>query len=145
MLYSTATGYALRALTVLPEDGSYALTKQLAAQLELPGPYLAKILQVLAQKGLLRSLRGPRGGFQLARPASEINVGQVLEAMEGSASLAGCVMGFSACGPDSTPCPLHDAWKGVKAHLEGTLAQITMTDLRARNLEQRFKDVLGQN
>ena len=69
MLYSTATGYALRALTVLPEDGSYALTKQLAAQLELPGPYLAKILQVLVQKGLLRSLRGPRGGFQLARPA----------------------------------------------------------------------------
>ena len=78
MLFSTATAYALQALAALPEDGSYTLAKDLSQELALPGPYLAKILQSLAQSSILESLRGPKGGFRLARPAHRITVGDVV-------------------------------------------------------------------
>ena len=97
MLFSTATGYALRALAAMPEDGSYSLAKDLASNLGLPGPYLAKILQTLAQEGMLTSVRGPRGGFRLARPAHRITVGEVVGVLDGMDAMSGCVMGFINC------------------------------------------------
>ena len=129
MLFSTATGYALRTLAVMPEDGSYSLAKNLAAKLDLPGPYLAKILQSLAQASLLNSLRGPRGGFRLARPAQEITVGEVILALEGVEAMGRCVMGFTDCGHE-TPCPLHASWSEMKAHLETSMTQVTIRDMQ---------------
>ena len=134
MLFSTATGYALRTLAVLPEDGKYSLAKQLATMLDLPGPYLAKILQLLAQEGILQSVRGPRGGFRLARPAEAITVGEVVKALEGTDAMAGCVMGYLHCDCDGTPCPLHASWIEVKAHMETSMTQVTIRDLQGMGL-----------
>jgi len=134
MLFSTATGYALRALAAMPEDGSYSLAKDLASNLELPGPYLAKILQSLAQEGMLHSVRGPRGGFRLARPAHHITVGEVVGVMDGMESMSGCVMGFVNCEGREKPCPLHTAWQEVKNHLEQTMATVTIRDLQLVDL-----------
>ena len=113
----------------MPEDGSYSLAKNLAASLELPGPYLAKILQSLAQHGMLHSLRGPRGGFRLARPPHQITVGEVVEALEGLDAMAVCVMGFVKCGRKS-PCPLHASWTEVKSHMEASMTRVTVRDLQ---------------
>lgn len=60
MLFNTATGYALRALAAMPEDGSHCFSKDLASRLDLPAPYLAKILQSLVQATILESVRAPR-------------------------------------------------------------------------------------
>ena len=130
MFFSTATGYALRALAALPDDGTYSLVKDLANRLELPGPYLAKILQSLAQEGLLTSARGPRGGFRLARPASKITVGEVVTLLDGLGAMSGCVMGLSQCGDHDRPCPLHEAWADVRQRLEQTMAKVTIRDLQ---------------
>ena len=141
MLFSTATAYALQALAVLPEDGTYRLAKDLSGDLALPGPYLAKILQTLAQDGVLESLRGPKGGFRLARPAHRITVGDVVAAMEGPEAFHGCVMGFPECRDDN-PCPLHDAWSQVKAHMDSSMTQSTIRDLqlvRMRNCAAKEK------
>lgn len=129
MLFSTATAYALQALAALPEDGRYTLARDLSDELSLPGPYLAKILQALAQAGILDSLRGPKGGFRMARPAHRITVGDVVEALEGPEAFAGCVMGFPECGGEN-PCPLHDAWSQVKAHMDSSMTQSTIRDLQ---------------
>lgn len=129
MLFSSATRYALRALAFLPADGSYYLAKDLARELELPGPFLAKILQNLVQAGLMESIRGPRGGFRLARPASEIRIGDVLAALEGPDALCGCVMGFPDCG-DAHPCPLHGTWGQVKRLIDLSLTQATVQELQ---------------
>ena len=134
MLFSSATGYALRTLAILPEDGEYSLVKHLAVELELPGAYLAKILQSLAQEGILHSVRGPRGGFRLARPAQEITVGEVVAALEGAESLSGCVMGFPHCDCDGTRCPLHDSWHEVKTLMETSMTQVTIRDLHRTSL-----------
>ena len=140
MLFTTATGYALRALAALPEDGSYCLAKDLSTQLVLPGPYLAKILQGLVQANILESVRGPKGGFRLTRPAHRITVGEVVIAMEGSASLDGCIMGFPTCGGDH-PCPLHEAWGAVKAQVASSMTEATIRDLQLMDLrhQKEFK------
>lgn len=137
MLFSTATGYALRALAALPEDGSYSLAKDLASNLGLPGPYLAKILQTLAQEGMLNSVRGPRGGFRLSRPAHRITVGEVVSVLDGLDSMSGCVMGFVNCDGRDKPCPLHEAWCEVKAHLDATMSMVTIRDLQLLDLRNQ--------
>lgn len=136
MLFTTATGYALRALAALPEDGSYCLAKDLASSLELPGPYLAKILQGLVQADILASVRGPKGGFRLTRPAHRITVGEVVVALEGPNSMDGCVMGFPTCGGDH-PCPLHDAWSAVKAQVVSSMTEATIRDLQLVDLRHQ--------
>jgi Rrf2 family protein len=141
VLFSTATGYALRTLAVMPEDGSYSLSKNLASSLDLPGPYLAKILQSLAQTGMLHSVRGPRGGFRLARPAHHITVGEVVEALEGTEVMAGCVMGFHHCNGQENPCPLHASWTAVKAHMEDSMTQVTIRDLQLMDMRNHHKDM----
>ena len=136
MLFSTATGYALRALAALPEDGSYCLAKNLAARLNLPGPYLAKILQGLVQAGILESVRGPKGGFRFTRPAHRITVGEVFAALEGANAMDGCVMGFPTCSGEH-PCPLHDAWGAVKVQVSTSMTEATIRDLQLLDLRNQ--------
>ena len=135
MLFSTATGYALRALAALPEDGSYSLAKDLASRLELPGPYLAKILQGLVQADILQSVRGPKGGFRLTRASHRITVGEVVQAMEGPDPLEGCIMGFPSCHCDH-PCPLHEAWSAVKQQVASSMTEATIRDLQIIGYQQ---------
>jgi Rrf2 family transcriptional regulator, iron-sulfur cluster assembly transcription factor len=136
MLFSTGTGYALRALAALPEDGTFSLAKDLASRLELPAPYLAKILQGLVQAGILESVRGPKGGFRPTRPSDRITVGEVVTAMEGPDAMAGCIMGFPSCG-DEHPCPLHDAWGAVKAQVTASMTEATIRDLQHMDLRHQ--------
>jgi Rrf2 family transcriptional regulator, iron-sulfur cluster assembly transcription factor len=136
MIFSTATGYALRALAVLPEDGTFSLAKNLASKLELPGPFLAKILQGLVQANILESVRGPKGGFRLTRPSHRITVGEVVAALEGPDAMEGCIMGFPACGSDQ-PCPLHDAWSAVKTQVTSSMTEATIRDLQLMDLRHQ--------
>lgn len=129
MLFSAATGYALQVLAVLPEGGEFTLAKDLSARLALPGPYLAKILQALAQGQLLESVRGPRGGFRLARPAEQITIGEVVAALEGPDAMEGCLMGLPECGHEN-PCPLHHVWSELKAQIDASLTRATLKDLQ---------------
>jgi Rrf2 family transcriptional regulator, iron-sulfur cluster assembly transcription factor len=136
MLFSSATGYALRALAALPEDGSFYLAKDLASELALPGPYLAKILQGLVQAEILESVRGPKGGFRLLRPSRQISVGEVVSSLEGPDALEGCVMGFPSCGCDH-PCPLHEAWGAVKAQVTSSMTEATIRDLQLMDIRHQ--------
>ena len=63
-------------------------------------------------------------------------MGEVVEALEGSSSLHGCVMGFSNCGTDN-PCPLHPAWGQVKAQMASSMTQVTIQDLRRLNTRSK--------
>lgn len=142
MLFSTATGYALRALAALPEDGSYSLAKDLSSKLNLPGPYLAKILQGLVQGDILESVRGPKGGFRLTRPSHRITVGEVVSALEGPDAMEGCIMGFPTCGGDH-PCPLHDAWGAVKTQVTSSMTEATIRDLQLMDI-RHLKEAEGR-
>ncbi|MBK8573607.1 MAG: Rrf2 family transcriptional regulator [Holophagaceae bacterium] len=98
-----------------------------------PRPYLAKILQSLVQAGVLLSVRGPKGGFRLARPAHRNHRGEVVTAIEGPNTLDGCVMGFPGLQRDH-PCPLHDAWSAVKSQVASSMTEATIRDLQLMDL-----------
>ncbi|QYN36495.1 Rrf2 family transcriptional regulator [Pseudonocardia sp. DSM 110487] len=126
MKLPVSTEWVLHCATTLAqlEPGATASAKQLAEYYDIPGPYLAKQLQSLVKAGLLAATTGPRGGFRLARPASEITLLQLVEAVDGAASPYECreirQQGRGALPPEDCrdTCILarkmaeaHDAWR----------------------------------
>lgn len=137
MLYSRSAEYAIRACVHLAQvpDGRYAMVKQIAAEEEIPAHFLAKILQQLARKGLLRSSKGPTGGFSLRVPADEVRMLDIVEALDGLSEYEKCAGGLAAC-TDDMPCPLHDSWKTLRSRIMDYLGRNTIADL-AKALEQK--------
>jgi Rrf2 family protein len=90
MFLSRAQEVALAALPLLDGRGPAAKgrgVKELAAEAKVPAPFLAKVLQRLVDRGLLRSKRGRSGGFVLGRPAAEITLADVVLALESKGDL----------------------------------------------------------
>jgi len=139
-LFHAPTRYALQALVRMPGDGTYRLARSLAAELDLPGPFLAKILQILAHADILESLRGPTGGFRLTRPPERITLREVVVAMEGPEPFEDCLLGHAAVGEDCH-CPIRPAWDVLQALLTTTLARTSLRDLQAaRSAPDRPED-----
>ncbi len=139
MIYSRASEYAIRAFMHLAQvpDGRYVMVKQIAEREKIPGHFLAKILQQLARKGLLRSSKGPNGGFALRQPASQIALVHIVEALDGLADFEKCVSGLAEC-TDDAPCPMHDAWKDLRSRIMEYLERTTIADL-VKALEEKRK------
>jgi Rrf2 family protein len=137
MLYSRSAEYAIRAFVNLAQvpDGRYAMVKQIAAEEEIPAHFLAKILQQLARKGLLRSSKGPTGGFLLRVPPDEVRLLDIVEALDGLSEYEKCASGLAECS-DDMPCPLHDSWKPLRSRIMDYLGRNTIADL-AKALEQK--------
>ncbi|MFC8176776.1 RrF2 family transcriptional regulator [Streptomyces sp. NPDC057325] len=137
MKLPVSTEWLLHCATSLAqlEVGSTASAAQLARYFDLPAPYLAKQLQALVKAGVLAATTGPRGGFRLARPASDITLLQIVEAVDGASSPYECreirQRGQGALPAEEcrNPCILaekmaraHEAWRHVLA--TSTLAEI---------------------
>ena len=137
MIYSRSSEYAIRAFVHLAQvpEGKYAMVKQIAAEEEIPSHFLAKILQQLARKGLLRSSKGPTGGFSLRVPAGEIRLVDIVEALDGLGEYQKCASGLAECN-DDMPCALHDSWKALRSRIMDYLGRNTIADL-AKTLEQK--------
>src|SRR5260370_7143867 len=87
MIYSRSAEYAIRSFVFLARipDGKFAMARHIAKEEQIPAHFLAKILQELTRKGLLRSSKGPSGGFCLRLPASQIRLLDLVEALDGPA------------------------------------------------------------
>jgi Rrf2 family protein len=146
MIYSRSAEYAIRAFVYLATvpDGKFAMAKQIAEESEIPAHFLAKILQQLARKGFLRSSKGPTGGFCLRRPANDITLIEIVDAVDGLSDYQRCVSGLAECN-DTAPCGLHDSWIALKSriidYLEGTsIADVANSRLvKVRALEKGKK------
>jgi Rrf2 family protein len=130
MLYSATIEYALRALAHIAtlEPGQRILARDLAAATDVPRQFLGKILHRLAKVDLLDSAKGRGGGFRFQRPAGEIIVSDVVEALEGGDITKVCVLGLDECN-DEQPCPMHDQWKVFRAALSERVYAMTIADL----------------
>jgi len=127
---TSAADYAIRAmihLACLP-DGGVALRSEIAEAQYIPTSFMAKILRSLVRARLLRSSRGVNGGFSLARPAADINMLEIVEAIEGPLALTDCVPSPTGCGW-AMDCPASAVWLKVQDAMKETLKETTLEDL----------------
>lgn len=137
MIYSRSAEYAIRAFVHLADvpSGKYAMVKQIAATSDIPAHFLAKILQQLARKGFLRSSKGPTGGFCLRRPATDISLLEIVDAVDGLEDYQRCLGGMAECN-DQMQCGLHDSWKALRSRIIEYLEGTSVADV-AKSLEQK--------
>ena len=102
--------------------------RELAEETGLPFPAVGKVLKTLAQEGLLVSHRGARGGYALARPAAEISVAEIIEALEGPIALMECSAGPGHCEKEAT-CRVRDPWQRIQDAIHSTLSGVTLRGL----------------
>lgn len=141
MIYSRSSEYAIRAFVHLAQvpEGKYAMVKKIASKEEIPTHFLAKILQQLARKGLLRSSKGPTGGFALRVSADDLRLLDIVEALDGLVEYERCASGLAECS-DEMPCALHDSWKPLRSRILDYLSHNTIADL-ANAVEQKCRRV----
>lgn len=118
--------YALRAMLYLArlESNQRAATNQIADTQKIPPSFLAKIISQLSIAGLIHTSRGARGGVSLARPAGEISVLEVVEAIDGPITLNECTISPESC-PFGENCPIHDIWCSSQTELVNKLRTTT--------------------
>ena len=133
MIFSSASEYAIRGVGELAArggGGDRVLLDDIVAGTGLPRDFMAKVFQKLVHAGVLRSAKGRGGGFCLARPAHDITLMQVVEAVEGPQAYDRCVVGLEKC-TDHTPCPQHDLYKPIRQRIKDYLSTTTAADLAA--------------
>jgi Rrf2 family protein len=122
--------YALRAVTEVAQlpDGERAPTAVIAERQNIPLPFLAKIVSQLAVKGILEATRGASGGVSLARPAENITLLDVIEAIDGPVTLNRCVHNPDVCEMSSS-CPIHTIFVDTQQTLVNMLQRTTFADV----------------
>lgn len=134
LLLTRKTDYALLALASLARQSpTSASARSLAERLKLPLPVLRNILKQLTSRGLLKSTRGTRGGYQLARSPDQITLAQLLETIEGPVQLARCCPGSEGgaegeCHLEES-CLIRGNMRRVHASLMQFLDEVTLTQL----------------
>ena len=118
--------YALRAVIFLSRlDGDQkASTSAIAEEQKIPPSFLAKIVSQLSLAGLIQTSRGARGGVSLARPAEDISVLDVIEAIDGPVLLNECAGNPNSC-PFGENCPLQKIWCDTRQELVSRLSSAT--------------------
>jgi Rrf2 family protein len=123
--------YGLRAMIYLASIDEKAVVpfREIARQMMVPEDFLAKILKTLVDEGLVRSTRGPRGGYALAKQSSEISFLDVIEAVEGSVAINMCLDGDDPCGKASA-CTMVRVWKRGQEAMLAVYREAKLSDLK---------------
>jgi Rrf2 family protein len=140
MMFSSKSEYGVRVMVELARHtsgGSVVSLAEIAERNEMPLAYLEHLVARLRKAGLVDSRRGARGGYLLARPAQEITMAEIIEALEGSIAPIECI----SLGPDGTivcsresgasehVCPTKLLWTRVRSSIVRTLMETTLGDL----------------
>jgi len=105
--------------------------RELARCQRLPVKYLEQIMSALKARGLVKSVRGLRGGYVLAAPPESTKLSDVFEALGGDPSLVECVVNPGSC-PMHATCPTRDTWVEMREAMTRVLSSTTLQDLAER-------------
>jgi Rrf2 family protein len=126
-MISQTAEYALRAIVYLADQAETPqTTQQIAAVTLVPAGYLAKVMQGLVRAGLVRAQRGLHGGFNLVKPAAELTVLDVVQAVDPLRRITRCPLGLKG---HAALCPLHRRLDGAVALVEQALSGSTIAEL----------------
>ncbi len=128
------TDYATGLMTQMAhQPGRWVSAQQLAVELGLPAPTVARLLKLLGRAGLVVSQRGKGGGYGLARPAREISVAEVIAAIEGPVALTECALGDGRCSLERD-CATRANWRVINQAVQVALEAVSLADLAAPRL-----------
>ena len=130
MKISTKGRYGLRILIDLAthDPEKPRMLKDIAESQQISEKYISRLVIDLRRAGLIRSVRGVKGGFHLAKLPEEITLLKVLETMEGPLSVVECVKSPEKCKRQML-CPARSIWKKLNDDIRGLTSQITLDDI----------------
>ena len=131
-MFSKACEYGLKAMisiSVKSSQGQRTNLKEIASDIESPEAFTAKILQQLSRNKLISSIKGPRGGFEIAKgDLKKIKLIDIVRTIDGDNLFTGCGLGLSECNANK-PCPLHRKFVDIRNNLAKMLEETTLSDL----------------
>jgi Rrf2 family protein len=134
-MLSNSCRYGIRAVIYLASQrsGDYKTgIKQISNDLDLPTPFLAKILQQLAKQKILSSSKGPHGGFSLLKDPRNITLLDIVNTIDGYDTFTNCVMYKGTCegiNREKKFCPLHEDYQKTRTELINLFSNRTIYDL----------------
>ena len=128
---SRLTDYATVVMTCMAAHPDDVLsTAQIADEARLELPTVSKLLKALGHAGLVESFRGVNGGYRLSRPAGEISLAQIVEAMEGPIGMTECSIAEGQC-ERAPQCSVRGSWQQVNHVVERALKAMSLADMLA--------------
>lgn len=124
--------YGIRAVALIASHNTDTVRwnlRRIVDETGAPEAFMAKVLQQLVHAGILDSVKGPGGGFEMNRSRrGALKLGDVVHAIDGDSLFSGCALGFPRCDA-RRPCPIHDQVMQVRERLEKVLASTRIKDL----------------
>ncbi|RIY09280.1 Rrf2 family transcriptional regulator [Hymenobacter rubripertinctus] len=135
-MFSKACEYGIRAAIYIGQQsaelGRRVGLRDVAAEIDSPEAFTAKVLQQLVRAGLLTSVKGPTGGFELtAQQLATVTLRQIVVAIDGGDMLQGCALGLPQCSAQQ-PCPLHYQFLPIRDQLNEVLRTHTIGELAGK-------------
>jgi FeS assembly SUF system regulator len=125
------TDYATVIMNFLAQNpGEVHAASELANEVGISPQTALKVLKTLSKAGLLRSQRGTKGGYLLTRPAQQISMADILQAMEGPIGLTECGSSPGACVRESK-CSVKTNWQRISQAVQEALAKVSLAEMAA--------------
>jgi len=137
MQLSTKVRYGIRAMLeiALGEEGKPVMASYIAEKQFLSRKYLENLLNMLRVNGLVKSIRGSKGGYMLSRKPENITLEEILIALDGPLAITPCVGAPETCEYSKT-CVTHELWKDITDLISDYLKNKTLKDLVDSHLEK---------
>ena len=131
-MFSKACEYGIRAAIYIAgqsmQDKRVSL-KDISSEIDSPVAFTAKILQLLAKNKILKSVKGPNGGFEISSVRlKEIKLVEIVSAIDGDELFQGCGLGLKQCN-EQKPCPVHHKFKAIRNNLKNMLENTSLDEL----------------
>ena len=143
MFLSKSFGYALRGILYVAkmEDEKRRIqVDEIANALSVPKHFLGKIMQQVVKAGLLKSTKGPYGGFSITPETLNSSLIKLIEITDGTEQFSFCVLKLKYCS-GSNPCPLHDEMDKIRTNFLSVFSKTTIGDLAKDNKNDLIKSL----
>lgn len=131
-MFSKSCEYGIKATLFIAQKsqgGERVNLKEIAAAIDSPVAFTAKILQLLSKKNVIDSVKGAYGGFEIARKRIDtLKLSEIVNAIDGDEIYAGCGLGLKKCNANK-PCPVHDKFVDIRNNLKQMLESTTLYEM----------------
>lgn len=131
-MFSKACEYGIRAavyIALQSLEGRRVSVAEIADEIDSPVAFTAKTLQLLTRNNIVKSIKGPNGGFEIEREDMDsVKLSMIVKAIDGDQIYVGCGLGLKKCNADQ-PCPLHDKFVDIRSNLRKMLTNTSLYEL----------------